>query len=318
MRPFAPIPTSSDALMRTLLSHWAEDVVQQRSARSKENRKDLEAEDAAIARKDAARARELQARQSEVAQRRRDVEHTKVRQTDQTRAQADLARDRFVRQAELKDQSQRAELELRRRSDLGQEAADAALTAAINGHLEGLVVQASANDTTAVSLPTGVRVASGSIAGPPIDNIDALLAAAQRAVIEGRDDDGAAEARRSAAGALAHGLMPHPEDLARLLAAAGAEASTVDHFRSLGAALDRLDRAEPGKAEVGARQAGRRLDVVGAYCDALTRSGGGAVLALVVNGDGRGFDPAELPSRPGDPSALRQRELDDVLDGLFG
>lgn len=118
--------------------------------------------------------------------------------------------------------------------ETAQAAQTAALAAAVERYLQGLVLEASANDSSAVTVPSGLRVAGPSGSSAALGHINSLIAAADREVLEGRADSPEAASGRSAKFALQHGFLPHPLDLAILLDGHGLSSAWSDRFRALG------------------------------------------------------------------------------------
>lgn len=206
-----------------------------------------------------------------------------------------------------------------------QEAADAALTHSISSYLEGLAVQAQSNDASAVSIPSGVRVASTSFAGPALTEISALVSEAEREIGEGRFDSATESSQRSATWALEHGLMPHPGDLGRLVAASGVDASWGERFSQLGAKLDNIDAgASVRHGQMKAYLAHEKLGALQDYVNVLGAFGGGRVVGLVSNpaslggiGALSGTPPTSSQSG-GARGKMPEREFNKMLDNLFG
>jgi hypothetical protein len=189
-------------------------------------------------------------------------------------------------------------------------ASDAALAAAVETCLRGLVAQAASGDDVGLAIPSGVRVA-GALGGTSPAEIAALAAEARSA-----DEDVQHPAQRSALWALGAGLMPHPADLAELLERAGRDPSWQEGWTTLAKQLDRApDPSGPPKLR--ATAAGERLDVLAAEKKLLASYGGARVLTLVARpGDLTADLPKRCPPVGGGPK-MGQAALDRVLDGLF-
>ena len=311
-----PMQASRDRQMSQLLSAWAEDIVarrqQQAADRSREEKQadrtqyereekrdarlENAEEQAAVRKRQAAGVRKTQ-------HKRRDIQ-AKGKRTQQTR-------DVFVRKQEALDQARQRAKDAKVHGESAQRAADQALGHSVSSYLQGLVAQAESNDASAVTIPTGIRVASTTISGPPLGEIEALIADVQGEVREGKSDSPTQRARQSAAWALGHGLMPHPGDIARLLGGQGNK-GWAKQFGETGRKLDRFAEAGVGNAHLRALNAGERLDVMDGYCSLLAQYGADRLMDLV---SGKKHEPPPPP----DPkqSGMRRAELDSVLDQLF-
>lgn len=140
-------------------------------------------------------------------------------------------------------------------------------------HLEGVVAEAMASRTSGVTIPTGVRAASGSVPGLALVNVQALQEASAQVVAEEREDDPAEKAKRSAEWAVRQGLLPHPDDLAVLLDVTDTDASWASRFRGLAAELERIDQSPQRHPAVAAKSAAKRIGVLSRYRQVLDEYG---------------------------------------------
>ena len=205
-----------------------------------------------------------------------------------------------------------------------QEAADAALTSSIASYLEGLAGQAKGNDTSAVSVPTGIRVASSLFAGPPLAEINALLSQVEKDVTTGADDSPQALAQESAAWALGHGLMPHPGDLATLLGTAGVDDAWASRFKSIGDALDGLEGKSFKNSQLKAHVAHEQFSLLKDHVNVLQSYSAERLVGLVAQPGNLGATLGAItiapPSQSQNASRARMpdKEFNRMLDNLFG
>lgn len=287
--------------MNTLLAHWVQDVIHRREAERIERTADEKWVDD--------RHEQLEIKRDATVERQQD--HKDVRRD----LQVERERDRFVTRQETIAQVRQATQDIQSHSLAAQHAADEALGQAVGTHLQGIAVQAEANDVSAISIPTGMQVASTTIKGPVQAELSALLATAQAAVVEGRDDN-TNSARQSALWAMGKGFLPHPADISQLMKAAGADQSIASTFGGLADALVSLDREPYRDPRLNALAGSQRLDLMESYCALLGAYGPGPLLDLVTNLEARAGLPSEI-SKP-KPGELRSGEFNQMLDDLFG
>lgn len=180
-------------------------------------------------------------------------------------------------------------------------------------YLSGLAITAQDNDS--VTVPTGFRVASGVVSGPPI----AELIADVSAEIQDGDDTHDLRARQSIQFALGHGLMPHPSDLSEVLEARGIDADWAAKFQDLGQALDALDTNAFKNAQLKGVVGHNRIDVLSQHVKLLAAYSPDRILTITTKPDALKATPAPtLPSlqapRGGkmEPAAFSK-----MMDGLF-
>ena len=201
------------------------------------------------------------------------------------------------------------------KADRAEDALDAALASAVASYLRGLVAAAEGNDSTAISIPTGIRVASATVATSPLGEIEQALNRITHEVAEGREDSAQANAQQSAAWALCHGLLPHPDDLATLLRAGGNNGQWAGHFDALGDALARHDEEKFRHGQLQARTGGGRLEVLRTIADSIQVMGPNALIGVIA----KPTRPVHVPAQPPAPStgSAASPDLNAILDDLF-
>lgn len=206
------------------------------------------------------------------------------------------------------------------RRRLSQEAADSALSSSVASYLEGLAVQAQANDASAVCVPTGFLAASTMICGPALAGLADLIDDIQGEVNEGSSDSPIVVARQSAAWALGEGLPPHGRDLSAILDHFGLDAAWSERFSALATRLDDAQLKNPGHGQLKGVVGHERINLLREHIKTLDAFGGPRLIGLVSN-------PAGLVgTNPGGPlpgvnttsnSGVAPATLNRILDGLF-
>lgn len=182
----------------------------------------------------------------------------------------------------------------------------ALIGASIEGQLHGLVARALTGQDVSSAIPSGsVRVAS-TVGTTSNAEIAALVAQARSA-----DDP----VRNSAAWAVGHGFMPHPEDLAELLDRGVRDPSWAEGFRGLGPALD---ATREGPTSLRVQRAHAHLDLLTQHRRGLVALGPKALLGLIVTPE-RPLTTAQprFPTPAEGGARMGQAALDAVLDKLF-
>lgn len=197
-----------------------------------------------------------------------------------------------------------------------QEQLDAALDREVASYLGALRVAAQDRGSQ-VAIPEGVRAAS-SLTGPSLA-IDDLLRDIR---IEDRPDDrelarGAKDAQTSAAWALGQGLMPHPLDLSTLLRAGQADGAWSEHFASLGARLEAVDRRPAPNVQLQMVAGAERLSTLRDFVDALGAYSSERLLTAIVAPEQlRGTSAPILPLER-TRGAMTAGAFNAMMDGLF-
>lgn len=227
---------------------------------------------------------------------------------------AELHTQKALAEAALERQeTSRQTLEAIAQSNVGQkQGSDAAMAAAVESHLRGLVAQAASGDDVSIAIPTGVRIA-GALGGTSVAEIASLVAEARTIDEPVRD-----AAQHSALGALGAGFMPHPEDLASILSRSGRDPSWQE---GLSIVAERLDKSAPvdlsAPPALRVRAAVEQVGALDAHRKLLSSYGGGRLLTLVARpGDLKSDLPRTCPPMEAGPK-MGHAALGKVLDGLF-
>ena len=207
-------------------------------------------------------------------------------------------------------------LEEAHRKAMEQQAQDAALSASIAVYIQGLYEQAQGGRDVSGSVPTDIRVASTTIAGPSMAELNALISASGTV-----DDAVVDQAQRSAAWAVSHSMVPHPGDLGAILTRVGVDEAWAERFNELGAKLDQLGDAHFKNPQLQVHIGAQRLHAVGETVRLLNEYTPDRTLRLV----GNPTSLLDLPGKVGAPSASAQSpgakmgasRFNKMLDGLF-
>ena len=200
----------------------------------------------------------------------------------------DAVHKSFDRVRYFADQKQNAVAE-REARDRAQAAADVAFGQSLVQMIQGLLAEAQGGDSLAITVPSTARVASTLIQGPPITAALELLAQCAEDVNHEGAAKHADDARRSATWALGKGLMPHPRDVATLVA--DTDTSAAKTFDDLARRLDKIDARQTAIPKLAGIAARDRLTVLAGYRDQLAAFGGERLLDVVA-GTAKG-SPAE-------------------------
>lgn len=202
-----------------------------------------------------------------------------------------------------------------RRRLAAQMAADAIEAGHAGQRLYNQMQQALAGYDVSVSIPNGVAVASAAILAV---NDAELMTMFDR--VHDADTQHVRDAQHSAAWAMKHGFVPHPNDLATIARPFEADAAWGAKFGALGAQLDSLVVPPQAHARIKADIGGARLDVVKATVDALAQYSPGRAITLVR----APMDLAKMGTAPSVSAGAKpvsvptdRRDLSRVLDRVF-
>ncbi|MBI4819506.1 MAG: hypothetical protein HY791_24755 [Deltaproteobacteria bacterium] len=188
--------------------------------------------------------------------------------------------------------------------------ADAGIANSVASFIQGMIANAEANDSTAISVPVGIRVASNSIAGPAIAGIEAALDRVSTAILEGDDD--VERAKAAVSWGLGHGLMPHPDDLATLLRATpGAGRGWGDKLDQLSYHLSAIDQRSFANTQLQSINGQDRIEIIRNEAKILADLGPDVLVSLL-----RKPEATDVPPAPMDPAQFAR--LNWILDQLWG
>ncbi|MBI4819902.1 MAG: hypothetical protein HY791_26750 [Deltaproteobacteria bacterium] len=185
---------------------------------------------------------------------------------------------------------------------------------ALGRSLEGLAIAAEKNDNAAVSIPSGIKVASALLVGPAIGS---LLDKVEDEVLEGRSDSPFAQSDASIRWALGHGMMPHPTDLASSMQGRGLDRDFATRFSELGQRLDQLSEKSFRNPQLQGVVGHERLGILKEHVQLLGAYSSQRLVSLVRDPEAlKGTQSPTLPVERG-KGQLRPRELNQMLDKLF-
>ncbi|MEQ8276717.1 MAG: hypothetical protein RMA76_27015 [Deltaproteobacteria bacterium] len=233
----------------------------------------------------------------------------------QIEAAAEAAADR-KHEIALLQADQRNEAAARERQRIqAQMAADAIASSHAEQRLYNQMQQALAGYDVSASIPDGVSVASAAIIAV---NDAELMAMFEE--LHDADNQHVRDAQHSAAWAMKHGFVPHPNDLATIARPFEKDGAWGDRFATLGRDLDALVTPTMAHARIKADIGGARLDVVKATVEALAQYSPSRAITLVRAPQDLaklGTAPSTKTAKPETVPATDRRDLKRVLDGVF-
>ncbi len=187
------------------------------------------------------------------------------------------------------------------------------LTSGLEVYLAGQVAQAQGGSDVSISIPSGVQIAGALASAPAVAELESLADH-----IEGAEAS-VAQSQQSAAWALQHAFMPHPEDLSKLMKAGGVDAPFAERLSAMSSLLKALDGAATKHPQMAMDVAQQRVHTLKDQVGVMKAYGAERTLALIKNPTSLKTSlQSKVPAVPkaGGPK-MGHAALGKVLDGLF-
>jgi hypothetical protein len=187
------------------------------------------------------------------------------------------------------------------------------LTSGLEVYLAGQVAQAQGGSDVSISIPSGVQIAGALASAPSGAEIESLADH-----VEGVEAD-VAKAQNSAAWALQHAFMPHPEDLSKLMKAGGVDAPFAERLSAMSNLLKALDGAATKHPQMAMAVAQERVHTLKDQVGVMKAYGPKRTLDLIKNpmtlktSLARAVPPVPQAGGP----KMGHAALGKVLDNLF-